>query len=561
MYIKNIKIINFRGLTIDIDNLKRSSLIFGENDSGKTTLCKAVMRVLDLNERRKRLEEFDSTNCNKEEIVIEMSIVTDGLNEEQTSDLGRYLDQGILYIKLVSKFNDEINYYEDELIYGDESKDPFMIDPYRQTPLDKVLSVIYIEPNYKLDSEKKTYFNFHDIKKIEEEKTFSELVDNKIQELETQISIEDIIKEMSDEINTFAKNEDIFFDDMSFKISPNISINNLLKSLDILPVNVDGKEIENIGDGKSKILSMILHQKSYDVSKVKIIIAEEPENHLYPSLQANYLALLKRMNYSQLIVTSHSPKIINLNKLDQIIRLRRIREGVEKNVFVFDDNYFSEFGELMTLEMSEMLFYENVLLVEGSSEKYFYDFLFLKDKKFQKKVVESKLGIFSINGIAFKKTKNMLSQLGINVFIKTDNDIFGVKGSPGKRRYSGLLRAMSYVSEERKEKMLEIFNFENDKLENFTYNEEDKCIEKIEEKMSIVCDVLYEDNIILSSHSGGFEKDFQEYLSDQISEEDIEYLKKCKLQNLHNKIVEGNIDITINEKNENSPLVRFLNEL
>lgn len=44
MFIEEIKIHNFRGLEVDVCNLSKNFLIIGKNDSGKTSICKAIRR-------------------------------------------------------------------------------------------------------------------------------------------------------------------------------------------------------------------------------------------------------------------------------------------------------------------------------------------------------------------------------------------------------------------------------------------------------------------------------------------------------------------------------------
>ena len=70
MYIQEVKITNFRGLNIEIDNLKEDFLIIGKNDSGKSNFCYALRKVLDYNTRRIPLSISDSSNYNKENISI-----------------------------------------------------------------------------------------------------------------------------------------------------------------------------------------------------------------------------------------------------------------------------------------------------------------------------------------------------------------------------------------------------------------------------------------------------------------------------------------------------------
>ena len=52
MFIQEVTIKNFRGLDIDIKNLKEDFLIIGKNDSGKSNFCYAIRKVLDYSIRR-----------------------------------------------------------------------------------------------------------------------------------------------------------------------------------------------------------------------------------------------------------------------------------------------------------------------------------------------------------------------------------------------------------------------------------------------------------------------------------------------------------------------------
>jgi predicted ATP-dependent endonuclease of OLD family len=101
-----------------------------------------------------------------------------------------------------------------------------------------------------------------------------------------------------------------------------------------------------------------------------------------------------------------------------------------------------------------MLYYNNVLLVEGESEKYFYNLLLIKDINFHKYIFEKRFGIFAVNGIAFEMIKKLLEALGVNVFIKTDNDIFKVQNTDETYRYAGLERCIKYLKTQSRSQIL-----------------------------------------------------------------------------------------------------------
>ena len=69
---------------------------------------------------------------------------------------------------------------------------------------------------------------------------------------------------------------------------------------------------------------------------------------------------------------------------------------------------------MLNEEISEIFFYDKVLLVEGDSEKYFYNALSIKDENFQSYLVKNKMGIFSVYGIDFAPAKKILNKLLLN---------------------------------------------------------------------------------------------------------------------------------------------------
>ena len=97
------------------------------------------------------------------------------------------------------------------------------------------------------------------------------------------------------------------------------------------------------------------------------------------------------MKSSQLIITTHSPYTIDFERTKQIIKIAYNHESNERTVYLFNvnNNDFKELGYLINSEIAEMLYYNSVLLVEGESEKYFYNLLMIKDNDFMKKIIDN----------------------------------------------------------------------------------------------------------------------------------------------------------------------------
>lgn len=564
MLMSSLKIRNYRGLDININTIEKVSIIIGQNDSGKTNICSAILKVLDYNKRRIPFGLTDSTNSNKEDIEIEITLTADDLTNEQLALIGNYIhidnEKKYIKVKLVSKFNNDTLEYEDTLYYGNTEMDFEEVRINTQTQLDKVLSIVYITPVYDVEFSKKEFFKFKESDNKEKGVFFSENITNEISNLNTSIQNEKIIKDIQTEINEKGEFTELF-EDLNFKVMPNIKEENIYKSLNVSAYDTYDNEFNNIGDGKSKIFSMILKSKIYNDSKQKIFIIEEPENHLYVLLQKVYISALLKMNPSQLIITTHSPYTIDFEKTNQIIKVGYNPLNKNREIYSFEginNNDFKNFGYLINVEVAEMLYYNNVLLIEGDSEKYFYSLLMSKDNEFCRKINEKRFGIYSINGIAFKTIKELLEKLGINVYIKTDNDIFKVPRTK-EYRYAGLERCIQFLNDDSKAELKKLLNIE--KLE-FRFLDKDSKLDIIENNIADICKLLKKNNIIFSQHNEGFEKDFVEYIklnsNNIVTNEAIEFLKQAKLKNLHYFINEYNIDITINENNKKSVLVEFL---
>lgn len=564
MLISSLKIKNYRGLDINIDTIEKVSIIIGQNDSGKTNICSAILKVLDYNKRRIPFVITDSTNSNKKDIVIEIKLTADDLTNEQLALIGNYIhiDESGKYIlvKLISKFNEDTLEYEDTLLYGNSEMDFEEIRINTQTQLDKVLAIVYINPVYDIESSKKEFFKFKESDNKEKGVFFSDNIVNEISNLNKSIQNEEIVNQIQTEINEKGDFTELF-EDLKFKVSPNIKEENIYKSLNVVAFDGDDNEYDNIGDGKNKIFSMILKSKIYNDSKQKIFIIEEPENHLYVLLQKVYISALLKMNPSQLIITTHSPYTIDLEKTNQIIKVAYNPIKKERKIYYFDEinnEDFKNFGYLINVEVAEMLYYNNVLLIEGDSEKYFYSLLMSKDIEFCNEINKKRFGIYAVDGIAFKTIKELLEKLGINVFIKTDNDIFKVPRRE-EYRYAGLERCIQFLNDDAKEKLKKLLNVEE--LE-FRFTNIEKKLDVVENNIEDICNLLRENRIIFSHHNDGFEKDFIEYIklnsNNTVTDEAIDFLKQAKLKNLHYFINEYNIDIKVNENNRNSVLVGFL---
>jgi hypothetical protein len=121
-----------------------------------------------------------------------------------------------------------------------------------------------------------------------------------------------------------------------------------------------------------------------------VIIVEEPESFLHPAAQAEFGRVLRDLADEfqvQVIVTTHSPHLLNLQDPSANILLRRcskygkLRET--QRVDTSGDNWMAPFGQALGLDAAEfapwkdMMFTnaDAILLVEGDIDKQYFEML------------------------------------------------------------------------------------------------------------------------------------------------------------------------------------------
>lgn len=72
---------------------------------------------------------------------------------------------------------------------------------------------------------------------------------------------------------------------------------------------------DNMSDGAKRVLTTLIYLTIADIQKIPLIALEEPENSVHPRLLQHYLIVLDSfVENSKIIITSHSPQLINYVK-------------------------------------------------------------------------------------------------------------------------------------------------------------------------------------------------------------------------------------------------------
>lgn len=518
MILKKLDINNFRNfnsISIELDN---KNVVFGMNDVGKTNFLYALRFLLDKDIRKNGFMPTDYHRHNtKEKIQITLTVDLSDFYESEdtkkfvseTRDGGvRTSDRGDrFYIRVEGEYNEEEVFGEPIMKWGDNLED-LKDMPFRGTSysIDNIFKLVYINPLVDLQKvfEKNRRYIFDENSSDKEDKKLIDKINNLTKEVNDQIGNMSIInnfqKDITDEYKKL-NNEEV-----SIEIKSEMAINGFLS--DLMPYikrENDDNYYPTSGDGRRKILSYSLfnyiNKKKYD-NKIVIYLLEEPENNLHRSMQ---ISLSKQLfdddTYKYLFVSTHSSQILYEMDKAMLIRIHS-KEKIECNSYLYkiEPNYKTDKKKL-NREFSNALFYENVLLIEGPSERI----LFEKILDEVNPDYEQQGGyILQVSGTYFKTYIRALKGLDIKVIVKTDNDLRGKKGNIQEYELLGINRCCDLINIDKIENIIMPFNSETKKEDKLTklkskkkelYKEHESLINKFKQNNIYLSEIDLENDL------------------------------------------------------------------
>ena len=451
MNFESIEIKNFRNFKNIKVNLANKNIFFGMNDVGKTNFLYALRFLFDKDIRKQGFLDSDFYTKNTDipiEILIELDIndIHDDDNQILRAKLKGNLasDDSKVYIKLIAEYNNNDSLAIPTLFWGGKISNLYEIKQSGYyCDLDRIFNVIYIDSYINLNSLfKKNLKKLITSDSDENDNRIKNEIDNLIDKLNNKISelsdIDYIENELTPIYNGF-RDEDI-----SISIKSEIAVNGLYSNLiPYIKQSDSDKLYPTSGEGRKKILVYsifdMLYKKTAE-TKINLFLIEEPENHLHRSMQLSLSQTLFTDNrYKYLFVTTHSPYVLYEMDNVNLIRIFCDREITSKSVFYQVPKNYEKTRKMLNESLSEAIFADKVLLVEGPSEYL----LFNKILSIIFPYYETKgIYILYVNGIKFKDYLSVLKSLNIKSIVKTDNDLRSKKDSSysvlGFSRVNGL---------------------------------------------------------------------------------------------------------------------------
>ena len=185
-------------------------------------------------------------------------------------------------------------------------------------------------------------------------------------------------------------------------------------------------KIDELSSGEKGIIHFIFSVFGFDIENGMMLI-DEPELHIHPQIQKNYLRILDDANKNKkikFVIATHSPNFVNSNTMKGIHRFYKTSAGFTKTKVSHNSpDFFKSLRFLEYTNATNILFVDEVVLVEGDSDQYFYEFYFSKFK--EKNKIDFDLNFIFIGGVDdYKDWNRFFTDWNITTYFIRDKDAF-----------------------------------------------------------------------------------------------------------------------------------------
>lgn len=534
MKFETIQIRNFRNFKDIKIKLSNKNVFFGMNDVGKTNFLFALRFVFDKSIRKNGFSNSDFYNkdtSNPIEIIVKINIKD--INDEDNAKIRSRIkgnirsSQDSVYIKLEATYN-ESEMSADPILYwgGDLSELGEIRTRGYTTDLDSIFNVFYINAYvdlYRFFKKNATTLLKNDDKsdalKMEKIRNTIDMLNNKISSLS---GIKKFEKEVSPRYQLYRN------DSIEIKVKSEIAVNGLYEN--VIPyIRQEGTDnlYPTSGEGRKKLLVYSIYgllAENEEATKINLFLIEEPENHLHRALQLSLSRYLFNESDSKyLFLTTHSSLILTEMNQVNLVRIYNSNKINSASIFYEVPKEYKNLRLKLNKGLSEAIFADRVLLVEGPSEEV----LFSRVLRAVNPCYEIQgIYILPVLGINFKRYIDILHTLNICCIVKTDNDLRGIKGKTKKYSLLGLTRINDLAG------LTGDSAFESQR--EFETTDMVKTKREIYDKNKVKLDEIRDKNKIFLSRVS-LEEDLDEAIHDildecfsNVTDNPVEYLKNAK---------------------------------
>jgi predicted ATP-dependent endonuclease of OLD family len=155
------------------------------------------------------------------------------------------------------------------------------------------------------------------------------------------------------------------------KLFPNLKLD-VIKESNEIKILIQKDNVESttffIGSGILETIEILTHIIAH---KDKVICIDHPELHLHPHTQRLLSNFIRTMEDSQILVVTHSPYFVNLDKNTDVIRV--FQDHTQTKIVqlpkgYFQDNEYNKLSQFLDVDSKELFFARKGILVEGPTE-------------------------------------------------------------------------------------------------------------------------------------------------------------------------------------------------
>ena len=450
LFINTVRVCNFRGIS-DLElSLLRTTVLFGGNNAGKTSIIKALQFALGDYSRFLSREDFhiDASDMPQTKITVDLRIVPEG-QEEFSEEWYDIFADNIQSLADGSQFIAIRTVAEPDTIKGGYKVARYYLNEWPEYENWSLVTVkntnkirkrfeslpfISVDAQRDIHNELKDKMSF--INRILSEVQYSESavtdIETKIAELNA-LAVDTSVPLQKLKAN-LGKLSDSLSGDGIADITPfSKKVRDLSKQFCVHFGESDNSSfsIEYHGMGTRSWASMLtvkafielLSDKYLEESQpfFPILAAEEPEAHLHPNAQRTLYQQLREIS-GQVIISTHSPYILGTSDIKNLRGVVRESGNVKVTQLIegLDTEDINTLNREIMNHRGELLFSKAIVLFEGVTEEQILPSIL--ESYFGKSCFSLGINCISVGGINYAAYIKMAFSFGIPVCILSDND-------------------------------------------------------------------------------------------------------------------------------------------